>query len=479
VFIRSIVAESRASTYCPDGRRCQNAEAPRSGDYGDAQSIYSSIVERDWQTNGGFPMKSWFPRVVGFAGWSGFWAATLWVGAASAQSQWDAKVLPTRLTVGYAVRAADLSGNGRPDLVIVDAKRIVWLENPTWTEHVIWETPDARFDNVCCAIHDIDGDGRLDLAVGYDWQPNNTGSGGAVGWLQSPADPRQPWTWQRIVGEEPTMHRMYWADFAGDGQVALVTAPLKGRGTTAPGWDSVGVRLSAWEIPAALRGGQTSAAWTSRVLESSLPVMHNLQVVDWEGDGRQELLLASFRGVHLWIPPRTAEAPRLVHLGAGHQEAAAPGLGASEIRLGNLGGGRRFLGTIEPWHGNQVVVYEQPVDVSDDQILAGQTPLWTRRVLDDQLQWGHAVACANLDDDPEDELVIGVRDNLDAHRCGVRIYDRQPSGQWQRTLVNPGEVAVEDLIVEDLDGDGRPEIIAVGRATGNVVIYRQRPDDTN
>jgi hypothetical protein len=99
--------------------------------------------------------------------------------------------------------------------------------------------------------------------------------------------------------------------------------------------------------------------------------------------------------------------------------------------------------------------------------------------LDDQLQWGHAVACANLDDDPEDELVIGVRDNLDAHRCGVRIYDRQPSGQWQRTLVNPGEVAVEDLIVEDLDGDGRPEIIAVGRATGNVVIYRQRPDDTN
>ena len=34
-----------------------------------------------------------------------------------------------------------------------------------------------------------------------------------------------------------------------------------------------------------------------------------------------------------------------------------------------------------------------------------------------------------------------------------------------------GGVAVEDLAVGDLNGDGKPDIVAVGRATKNVKIY--------
>jgi hypothetical protein len=35
-------------------------------------------------------------------------------------------------------------------------------------------------------------------------------------------------------------------------------------------------------------------------------------------------------------------------------------------------------------------------------------------------------------------------------------------------------VAVEDIAVSDFDGDGKPDIIAVGRATHNAVIYWNR-----
>ena len=50
--------------------------------------------------------------------------------------------------------------------------------------------------------------------------------------------------------------------------------------------------------------------------------------------------------------------------------------------------------------------------------------------------------------------------------------ERSRPVEVQEVLV--GQVAVEDLVVADLDNDGSLEIIAVGRATKNAVIYRQK-----
>jgi hypothetical protein len=69
--------------------------------------------------------------------------------------------------------------------------------------------------------------------------------------------------------------------------------------------------------------------------------------------------------------------------------------------------------------------------------------------------------------DGNDELAVGWREK----NFGVAVYKRASDGSWTKSMVDDGGMAAEDLAAADLNGDGRPEIIAVGRATANVKIY--------
>ena len=110
----------------------------------------------------------------------------------------------------------------------------------------------------------------------------------------------------------------------------------------------------------------------------------------------------------------------------------------------------------------------------------GLDGLMKRFVIDEELRWGHGVWCADLDRDGSDELIIGVRDDPNAkagdkftQRRGVRIYKALDGKgeKWGRQIVDNGGVAVEDLTAADLNGDGKIDLIAVGRQTHNLRIY--------
>jgi hypothetical protein len=369
--------------------------------------------------------------------------------------------LKTKLTVGYAVRLIDMNGDKRLDICIVDSERILWLENPNWDEHIMIGPGQTKKDNVCFAPADIDGDGRLDFAVGADWNPANTKSGGTIQWMRQPEKAGEKWT-VFPIGEEPTMHRMQFADFDGDGRPELIASPLMGRDTTKPDFAENGCRLLSFKIPA----DPVKGPWKAEVIDDSLHVSHNLWPTDFNGDGRLDLLTVSFEGVFLLERSKDGKWSK-TKLGVGEQETT-PNKGASEIKHGKLAPGPEisgdYIATIEPWHGSKVVVYTPPKE---------KGMLWERHILDDDLAWGHAVWCVNLDADADQELVIGVRDNKsETSKSGVRIYDWQPDKKsWQRTLLDPAGVAVEDLQAADLNGDGHADIVAVGRATHNVKIY--------
>lgn len=394
------------------------------------------------------------------------WDGIVTVRLLAEEPTWKAEELSTKLTVGYAVRLLDMNQDNKLDIAIVDSERILWLENPTWQEHVLIGAGPTKKDNVCFAPYDIDGDGKLDFAVGAEWNPGNTASGGTIQWIRAMQNPAEGWQ-VLPIGEEPTTHRMLFADLDGDGRAELVVAPLLGRDTTRPNYAERGVRLLAYKIPAK----PATDRWVPEVINDELHVTHNLLASDMDGDGQTELLLVSFEGVHLLERKKDGTWKR-TRIGTGNQ-TTSPNRGASEIRRGRLANGNDYLATIEPWHGSQVVVYTRPKGLRP----ADGDWLWNREVLDEELTWGHAVTCANLDDDPDEELVIGVRDDQTAEsRRGLRIYDPKPAGagKWTRSVIDPGGVAIEDLSVGDLDGDKRADIVTVGRQTHNVKIYWNR-----
>jgi hypothetical protein len=370
--------------------------------------------------------------------------------------------IETGLKVGYAVLLVDLNEDGKKDVVVVDTTRVVWYENPTWKRRSIIEG-QTKPDNVCIAAADIDGDGHLDLALGADWNPTNTKSGGTLQWLKRGKTLDEQWTLYHI-GEEPTVHRIRFADLDGDGRPELLNVPLQGRNSTrANNWaDGSPVRIIAYRIPK----DPTRDRWVPDVLNEELRVIHNFWPIPAAGGKGMDVLCASYEGVNL-LSRNSAGTWSRRQLGVGNQDNPKSNRGASEIKLGTLKNGKKYIATIEPWHGNQVVVYTEPAEAG---------ALWDRHVIDDQLKWGHAVWCADLDGDGDEELIIGVRDDLSqqaGQRRGVRIYKATDGkgAKWTRQIIEDGGVAVEDAAAADLNGDGRIDIVAVGRATGNCRIY--------
>jgi hypothetical protein len=377
-------------------------------------------------------------------------------------ASFSVRELDRSLTVGYAVVLVDINGDGKPDIVVVDSHRVIWFENPTWKMRTIIKGM-TRADNVCIAAADIDGDGKIDLALGADWKPFNTKSGGTLQWLKQPKNLDEPWKMYPI-GEEPTVHRIRFAKLEGTGKPALLVGPLMGRNST-PGnnWmDGSPVRLIAYRIP----NDPSRDRWIPEVIDESLHVMHNFWPIPSKTGKGMDVLTASYDGVYRIS--REGEKWARHQIATGNQDNLKGKRGASEIKSGKLKGGKVFIATIEPWHGDQVVVYTPPEK---------EGGLWDRHVIDESLRWGHAVWCADLDGDGSDELIIGVRDDRSkkpGERCGVRIYKVLDGvgRRWQRQLIDEGGVAVEDLACADLDGDGRIDIVAVGRATKNVRLYR-------
>lgn len=377
-------------------------------------------------------------------------ALAAWPFAASAV-EFDRVVIDDDFPGAYQVEVADVNGDKRPDVIAVGGGTCAWYENPTWKKRVVTgpkQTPGV----ISSATADLDGDGKAEIAVAYEFSMNEPTKGKLLVASQG-SSPDDPWTVAPVT-DFGSIHRLRWGDVDGDKVRELVVAPIFGPSAKPPAFQEEPAHVVAF------RPGENpkSGRWTQFAVGET-PVLHAIDVVDL-GEGHSDVLAASNLGVTMFHFAGTEK--NTPHFASSVLAQGAPGTapkrGSSEVHVGRLKDGRRFLATIEPWHGTDVAVYlsESPRPLK----------FGARNVIDSTLKEGHALWVADVDGDGDDEVFAGFR----GKGTSVLMFDHNGK-TWDRAVVD-NAIAAQDLRGGDLDGDGRPDVVAVGGSTHNVVWYR-------
>ena len=320
--------------------------------------------------------------------------------AATATTRFSEHLIHGGFAYAYAVSAADITGNGAKDLLAVDTNVGLYLfENDghgNFSRHVIRRRVGEWLERH--AIADINGDGKPEV-VSVD----NTN--GCLLYFECNGNPRDSASWKHhyiTEGGLPGAYDLAVADLDGDGHLDVAASSWR-----------IGNHFAWFE--------NRNGSWVKHMIEDNIGETRAIHAVDFDGDGRPDLLGTAYTG-------------------------------------------------------NQVVWYRNPGDPA-------RQP-WEKHVIDHASGPMHGQP-VDMDGDGDIDVVMALRGSDDSAAVGLNQivwYENDGSPEsvpWNKHIIADGFPSAFEAVAGDIDGDGQTEVVATAWGKdGRLVLFKHRGDPT-
>jgi len=349
----------------------------------------------------------------------------------------------------YGIAVADLDGDGHTDITAADAdgRALYWFKNDGkghFAPYVIQRNhPKERLERH--AIGDINGDGHPDVVI----VENKTGD---LYWFENNGTPTDGKLWKLheiTTGGMPHAYDVDLADLNGDGRLDVAASGWKGN------------QIAWFENP-----GTPDGQWTKHLLDGDMTEARTIRVADFAGHGKLDLLAtAAAADLVAWYQHPGGRATgewrkhiideticRPMH---GHP-VDMDGDGDADVVMA---AGHNGSGVME----GSIVWYE-----NNGKPTVGP---WKKHVICEHLPQAFEAFAADIDGDGHIEVVAttwGVLGGLFLFK-----HDGDPRGPWHKQVLKDKWVNANQVLIADLNGDGRPDILAQAERGSNDLRWWQ------
>ncbi|WP_171475859.1 beta strand repeat-containing protein [Frigoriglobus tundricola] len=364
-----------------------------------------------------------------------------------------------------SVTAADVNGDGRPDLIVADegANEVSVLMNTTapgaaTATFAAQQTFATGGAPRAVTAADVNGDGRPDLIVADYGSAavsvllNTTAPGAATASYAAGAS--------FATGTSPSSVAV--ADLNGDGRADIVVANYGSASvsvllnTTAPG--AAAPSFAAQQTLATGNGPRFVAA------------------ADVNGDGRPDLVVANYNSFNLSVLLNTTP-PGAATLSFAAQQTFLTGNGPFSIALGDLNGDGRPDIAVANYTSGNVGVLLNTTSHTESTTAGVPSPTFTAAATPATDMAPSSVAVADLNGDGLPDLIVA---NFTSGTVSVFVNTTAPgfdtstfaAEQTFAVASSPSSVAVADV-----NGDGRPDLVVTheGNSTVSVLLGTTAP----